>query len=111
MSDKTRVRILNGYRGRHTQEQYIEAGEVVEFDEEVAEQLIENDHGEDAGNAEPTFSVSRGSLVEPVSREEELAELKVNELKAMAGKAGLEFNNKATKDELIALIVAAETDG
>lgn len=73
----------------------------------LVEKVEEEPEKEPEEEPEEEFETVEAEEVEEETREEEnnLKELKNDELKAMLDKMGIEYKAKATKDELIALIV------
>lgn len=123
-----RIKFLQGYRGKLTQEAYIEAGQVVEVGEEVADYLEANGVAErtrdeatyglfgpledGAGQPEPDERKA------PPTREEELRAMSNKELGKILAEAGREpgviksLNKNALVEEILNLetpSVSAET--
>lgn len=115
-----RIKFLQGYRGKLTQEAYIEAGQVVEVGEEVADYLEANGVAErtrdeatyglygpledGAGQPEPDSRKAN-----PPTREEELLAMTNAKLSEMLSQAGREpgflkgLNKKALVEEILKL--------
>lgn len=92
-----RINLLQGYRGRLTNNVYYEAGEH-DIDITLASYLIENGYAESI----PTQETKPVQI--PVQIEDDLQSMTVSELKAYANRNGIELDDNMRKAQILSAI-------